>query len=69
MTARALFTSKFVMIDRNFRSSAVEGIFSWTATQIFRLAAWGLQIIRAQLSAVQSSAVEGQITRGLITTS
>ena len=33
------------MMDRNFLSSAVEGTFSWTATQIFRLAAWGLQML------------------------
>ena len=64
MTARALFTSKALMIDRNFLSSALEGIFSWTATQIFRLAAWGLQML-SELSAV--SAVEAQITTGLIT--
>ena len=45
MMARALFTSSLVMIERNFLSSAVEGTFSWTATQIFRLAAWGLQML------------------------
>ena len=38
-------------MDRNFLSSAVEGTFSCTATQIFRLAAWGLQIL-SDLSAV-----------------
>lgn len=51
MMARALLTSKFVIMDRNFLSSAVEGTFSCTATQIFRLAAWGLQIL-SDLSAV-----------------
>ena len=45
MMARALLTSNFVMMDRNLLSSAVEGTFSWTATQIFRLAAWGLQML------------------------
>ena len=45
MMARALLTSNFVMMDRNFLSSAVEGTFSWTATQIFRRAAWGLQML------------------------
>ena len=51
MMARALFTSSLVMIERNFLSSAVEGTFSWTATQIFRLAAWRLQML-SELSAV-----------------
>ena len=45
MMALALFTSKLVMILRNFPSSALEGTFSWTATQMFRLAAWGLQTV------------------------
>ena len=44
--ALALLTSRFVMMLLNFPSSALEGTFSWTATQMFRLAACRRRVIR-----------------------
>ena len=49
MMALALLTKRFVMMLLNFPSSALEGTFSWTATQMFRLAACRMRVFRSSV--------------------